>query len=349
MPPYDFVENNHFTEVPSATKKFPSFEYGPNPLPGPARLGPAAPDFEAVNVVPKLTTKAVDYIHARKDPMQPFFLYLALPSPHTPLVPGKEWQGKSSIGPYGDYVMETDWAVGQVLKAIDDAGARQDTLVILASDNGCAPYVGVDKLEAMGHFASAQFRGYKSDIWEGGHRVPFVVRWPEKVKAASHSDQVVGLFDFMATCADLLHAKLPDNAGEDSVSLLPALFGTAQQPLHEAIVNHSNNGRFAIRQGNWKLELCPGSGGWGTPRDPVAAKEGLPSIQLYNMHDDVGEKINLEDKDSQVVTNLLNLLQKYVADGRSTPGLRQTNDVAVDIWRDKTQPKKSPRTQPAPD
>ena len=226
----------------------------------------------------------MDYIRARKGAKQPFFLYLALPSPHTPLVPTKEWQGKSSIGPYGDYVMETDSSLGQVLQAIDDAGLRQNTLVIFTSDNGCAPYIGVDKLEAMGHFASAQFRGYKSDIWENPDAgIPFVVRWPEKIKAASHNGQIVGLFDFIATCADLLHAKLPDNAGEDSVSLLPAFFGADQQPLHEAIVNHSINGRFAIRQGNWKLELCPGSGGWGKPGDQAALTEGLPPIQLYNM------------------------------------------------------------------
>src|SRR5271170_7922565 len=130
MAPYVYIENDHFTEVPSARKKFPSFIYGINAGLGPNRLGPAAPDFEAVNVVPDFTRKAVDYIGKRGTDKKPFFLYLALPSPHTPLVPAKEWQGKSSIGPYGDYVMETDWSVGQVLKAIDDAGLRDKTLVI---------------------------------------------------------------------------------------------------------------------------------------------------------------------------------------------------------------------------
>jgi arylsulfatase A len=291
----------------------------------------------------------VDYIHARKESKQPFFLYLALPSPHTPLVPTKEWQGKSSLGPYGDYVMETDWAVGQALKAVDDIGQRENTLVMIASDNGCAPYIGVDKLESMGHFPSAQFRGYKSDIWEGGHRIPFVVRWPGKIQANSHCDQTVGLFDLMATCADLVQEKLPANAGEDSVSLLPLLLGASQQSPHKAIVNHSSTGRFAIREGNWKLELCPGSGGWGVPNDQAALKQGLPSLQLYNMHDDVGERVNLQDKNAEVVTNLLNLLKQYVADGRSTAGPKETNDVTVDIWHAKGQGNRAAALQHGPE
>ncbi len=327
MPPYVFIENDRFTEVPSVTRNgaAPDFD----------RPGPAAPDFEAVNVLPKLTSKAVEYIRGRKGDQQPFFLYLALPTPHTPLVPSREWQGKSSLGPYGDYVMETDWALGQVLQAIDEAGTRDRTLVMFTSDNGCAPAVGIPKMEALGHFPSAQFRGYKSDIWEGGHRIPFVARWPGKIKAGSRSDQLACLTDLLATCAEILEAKLPDNAGEDSFSLLPALLGNGRGPVREGIVSHSDHGKFAIRQGNWKLELCAGSGGWGKPGDDQALKEGLPSMQLYNMHDDVSETINAEGKNAEVVTNLVKLLEKYVADGRSTPGVPQTNDVRVNIWKRK--------------
>ena len=337
MPPYVFIEDDRFTEIPSANKGFPSFIYGINAGAGPTRPGPAAPDFDAVDVLPKLTGKAADYIRERGADQKVFFLYLALPSPHTPLVPTKEWQGKSGLGPYGDYVMETDWSVGQVFKAIDDAGLRDKTLVMFASDNGCAPIIGVHQLEAAGHYPSGQFRGYKTDIWEGGHRIPFMVRWPGIIKPGSRSEQVVCLADFLATCADMLHATLPDNAGEDSVSLWPALLGTDRQPLHEAIVNHSGPGRFGIRKGNWKLELCAGSGGGSQPHDDAALKQGLPPIQLYNMHDDVGEKVNIEGKNGETVTNLLNLLEKYVADGRSTPGARQTNDVPVDIWHAKSR------------
>ena len=333
MKPFGFIENDHFTENLTEMKKFSTKVYGPIPVPRGTQFGPAAPDYDVVTLLPKITDKAVDYIGARGKDTKPFFLYLALTSPHCPLVPTREWQGKSGLGQYGDFVMETDWAVGEVLKAIDQAGLRGNTLVILTSDNGCAPYVGVHELEARGHYPSAEFRGYKSDIWEGGHRVPFLVRWPGKIEANSQSDQIVCLSDLLGTSADILGTKFPDNAGEDSYSILPALLGTDKAPVSKAIVNHSINGRFAIRQGNWKLELCPGSGGWDDPTDVAATGEGLPAVQLYNMHADISEKVNLQDQDPEVITRLTKLLEKYVADGRSTPGTPQKNDVAVDIWK----------------
>src|SRR6202042_611187 len=134
----------------------------------------------------------------------------------------------------------------------------------------------------------------KSDIWDGGHRIPFIARWRPRGKPASHSDQLICLTDQMATCAQLLNQKLPDNAGEDSVRILPALLGEDKAPLREAVVHHSINGMFAIRQGQWKLELCPGSGGWSTPHDDAAVKKGLPQVQLYDMSQDVGEASNIE-------------------------------------------------------
>ena len=154
--------------------------------------------------MPTLVDRASAYVKSHADGAKsgkPFFLYLALPSPHTPLVPSPQWHGKSALGPYGDYVMETDWAFGQVLASIESAGLQDNTLVIFTSDNGCAPYIGVKDLEAKGHFPSAQFRGYKADIWEGGHRIPFAVRWPGVVKPGSTSSQMIGLIDLIATCA----------------------------------------------------------------------------------------------------------------------------------------------------
>ncbi len=323
MPPFAFIEQDHFTQRPSAIKKW-------------VRSGAAAPDFEAVDVLPALTRRAADYIAARAADAKagkPFFLYLALTSPHTPLVPSASWQGKSPLGPYGDFVMQTDWSTGQVLQALDDAGIADNTLVIFTSDNGCAPYIGVARLEEQGHFPSARFRGYKADIWDGGHRIPFVARWPGKVAAASHSDQLVCLTDFIATCSELIGRKLPETAGEDSVSLLPALLGKASSPLREAVVHHSINGLFAIRQGNWKLELCAGSGGWGKPGDAEAARQGLPSVQLYDMANDVSEKNNVRSANPDVVARLTRLLEKYIADGRSTPGTPQTNDAPIEIHK----------------
>ena len=334
MPPYAYIENDRFTEPLTTTKKF-------------KRSGPAAEGFEAVDVLPTLTRKAEEFIGEQAKTEAPFFLYLPLPSPHTPIVPTKEWEGKSSVGSYGDFVMQTDWTVGQIMAAVDKAGVAGNTIIILTSDNGCSKAAGIPAMEAKGHYPSAQFRGSKSDIWEGGHRVPFLVRWPDKIKPGSQSEQIVGLTDLMATCADILGAKLPDNAGEDSVSLLPAFTGTDKSPLHEAIVSHSIGGRFAIRQGKWKMELCPGSGGWTAPTDAVASKKGLPPIQLYNMQDNVAEKNNVHDQNPEVIAHLTKLLEKYVADGRSTPGAPQKNDAEVNIWKNQVKAKKPRRKKPA--
>ena len=326
MPPFAFIENDRFTQLPTVTKKW-------------VRSGIAAPDFEAVDVVPELTRKAKEFIAANAATNRPFLLYLPLTSPHTPLVPTKEWQGKSGLGDYGDFVMETDWAIGEVLAALDKNGVAGKTLVLMASDNGCAPYIGVTNLEAQGHFPSADRRGYKADIWDGGHRIPLLIRWPGKVKAGTTCDQLVCLVDFIATCADILGEKLPANAGEDSVSLLPAMLGTATAPLHEAVVSHSINGSFAIRQGWWKLELCPDSGGWSVPKPGSKTAERLPPVQLYDLSKDIGERTNEWSVHPEIVAQLTKLLEKYVADGRSTAGKSQANDVVVRIRKAKVPAK----------
>lgn len=285
--------------------------------------------IEPVDMLPTLANRSSEYIARRSRLGEPFFLYLALNSPHTPIVPSKEWQGKSGLGDYGDFVMETDWAVGEVLAALENAGVAENTLVVFTSDNGCSPAAGVKKLEAQGHFASAQFRGYKSDIWDGGHHVPFIVRWPAKVKAGSQSKQLICHTDLMATCADILGITLPENAGEDSASILPALLAQDTAPIHEAIVHHSISGRFAVRYGQWKIELCPGSGGWGNPGDEYALKEGLPDIQLFDLNADIGEMRNVCAQHPDVVEQLKTWLEKTIFNGRSTVGTRQLNDAAV--------------------
>jgi arylsulfatase A-like enzyme len=322
MPPFAFIENGRFTEAPTVTKAW-------------GRKGPAAPGFEAVDVLPNLTEKAVEYI-GKQAPDKPYFLYLPLTSPHTPLVPTKEWQGKSGLGDYGDFVMETDWAVGQVLGAIEKSGQAANTLVVFTSDNGCAPYIGVEKLEKQGHFPSGGYRGYKADIWEGGHRVPFIVRWPAQVKAGTTTAQTVCLTDLMATCAEITGAKIPDNAGEDSVSNLPILTGSAKAPVREATVHHSINGSFSIRQGDWKLELCPSSGGWSAPQPGSKQAAALPPVQLYNIAKDPFETTNVQAENPEVARKLTALLQDYVTNGRSTPGAPQKNDAKIRLYKEKT-------------
>ncbi len=295
--------------------------------------------IEPITMLPRLCERAVSYIDqhsADAQSGQPFFLYIPLTSPHTPILPSPAWQGKSGLGSYGDFVMQTDAVVGEILAAIDRAGIADNTLVIFTADNGCSPAAGTPKLEQQGHFASGPFRGYKADIWEGGHRVPFLARWPGKIQANSHSSQTICHVDLMATCAEILGEPLPESAAVDSVSILPALLGTDTRPLREAVVHHSIDGKFAIRQGPWKLELCAGSGGWASPKDGAATSQGLPAVQLYDVSHDVGESHNVQADYPEIVTRLTQLLERYVAEGRSTPGPPQTNDVEIN-WRERSK------------
>jgi arylsulfatase A-like enzyme len=285
-----------------------------------------------VEALPLLTKKACDFLAERPKKPGPFFLYLALTAPHVPIAPSADWKGKSGIGDYGDFVMETDWAVGQVLKALDESGQAENTLVIFTSDNGCSRAARTSQLESIGHFASGVFRGYKSDIWDGGHHVAFFARWPGVVKPGSTCSQLICHADFMATCAEILGVKLDDHTGEDSFSMLPLLKG-GNAPIRDYVVHHSINGMFAIRDADWKLELCPGSGGWEAPRDKEAFAEKMPPIQLYNMKTDCGEKANRQESAPETVKRLYGTLKKIVSDGRSTPGKMKTNDVAVDIFK----------------
>jgi arylsulfatase A len=331
MVPYTFIENDRVTVLPTEDKAFAM--NGSNAR-GTTRPGPTAPGFDVDQVLPRLTEKAVAYIasraaHAREG--QPFFLYLPLASPHTPIAPTKPWQGKSGLNLYADFVMETDWSIGQVLEALEQHGLAENTLVIATSDNGCSPQARMEELKEKGHNPSGIYRGHKADIYEGGHRVPFVVRWPAKIKPGQRCDQTVCLTDLMATAAQIVGAELPDNAGEDSVSLLPALLGETTQPLREATVHHSVNGSFAIRQGKWKLAFCPGSGGWSFPRPGRDSANELPALQLFDLEADPGEETNLYDKHPEVVRKLTALMEKYVAQGRSTPGEPQANAVKVNF------------------
>jgi arylsulfatase A-like enzyme len=187
-------------------------------------------------------------------------------------------------------------------------------------------------LNAKGHNPSHVFRGHKADIYEGGHRVPFIVRWPGRVPAGGSSDRIVCLTDAMATCAAILETKLPDNAAEDSFSFLPTLLGQDTSPRPDGIVHHSINGSFAIRQGSWKLCLCPDSGGWSEPRPGKGAKD-LPPVQLFDLSADVGERTNLASKHPETVQRLTELLELYVRNGRSTPGSAQVNTTPVVLTR----------------
>jgi arylsulfatase A-like enzyme len=245
--------------------------------------------------------------------------------------------------------METDWAVGQVVEAVERAGIADKTLIIVTADNGCSnmplkmkavknparfKFLMGEKSpdDPEAHYPSDIYRGHKADIYEGGHRVPFIARWDGKVKPGSVSAETVCQVDLFATCAEIVGAKPDDSTAEDSVSILPALLGTATKPVREAVVHHSIDGSFAIRQGKWKLALCPGSGGWSHPSPPSGKKKAALQepikdwVQLFDLEADPAETKNLASKHPEIVANLTALLQKYIDAGRSTPGAPQKNN-----------------------
>ena len=310
MDPYVYFENDRTVAQPTETTP------GENKPRGVFwRGGGIAPGFSVPGVLPNLTDKAVSVLQARaKTPSQPFFLYLALTAPHTPWVPEERFRGKSQAGTYGDFVAAVDDTLGRVMKALDETGLASNTLVIFTSDNG-ADWKVEDKAQ-FPHRANADWRGEKADIWDGGHRIPFLARWPGKIKPGSVSGQLGCLTDLMATAAAITGYKLPATAAEDSFNLLPVLKGKTTKPVRDSIVHHSVDGIFSIRKGEWKLELGLGSGGFTKPakEEPVP---GGPTGQLYNLAQDPGETRNLWSERQDIVKTLSDLLLKQQAQGFS--------------------------------
>ena len=324
MPPYIYVQNDRFVGEATETKAFRT----------PRRPGPAHPDFEAVDVLPEIGRKSVEYIQ-QQDASKPFFLYVPLTSPHTPIVPSPQWLGKSGVGEYGDFTMQTDAVVGQIVDAIDQGGFAEHTIVIVTSDNGCSKSAGIDGLQKQDHYPSAHLRGSKADLWDGGHRIPFIVRWPFLVEAGTNCDGTILQLDLMATCADLLGATYPASAGEDSVSFLPALKGKPIASKRTGVVHHSVSGHFAYRQGKWKLLLAKGSGGWTVPNEKQLRESNIRG-QLYDMESDSGEQNNLFQSKPEIVDELLTALKRDIQRGRSTSGPDQANDLAfekIKLWK----------------
>jgi len=328
IPPYVYVENGQITAAPDrGTESDSKFGWW--------RKGPTGADFVHQDVLPNFTQRCINYIEQQAKDDAPFFLYFPLPAPHTPILPSEEFIGKSGTNLYGDFCLQVDDVVGQIVDAVERSGIADNTIIVFTSDNGCSPQADVRGLEAMGHNPSYIYRGYKADIYEGGHRIPLIIRWPDTITAGSSSDETVCLSDMLATCADIVGEQLDDNEGEDSVSNLSLWKGKSlDKSLREATVHHSIDGSFSIRKGNWKLEMCAGSGGWCYPR-PGEECEGLPDIQLYNLDSDVAETNNVYDKFPDIVEELKTLLTKYVVDGRSTPGSKQTNIGGIEwaqLW-----------------
>ena len=324
MAPYLYLRNNKAISLPTVNKGFPHNEYNKY-----QRIGAAAVDFKASECLADWAAESRDYVkrRAKDKKKKPFFLYLPLTSPHTPITPGAKFKGKyPQYSWYADFMAETDWVVGQVLEQLKESGLDDETMVIFTSDNGFAPYVKIPKMIDAGYRPSGSFRGAKATIYEGGHRVPFLVRWPGKVKAGSVNSTTICTTDFFATFADLLGRKddVPDNAAEDSFSFFPCLNG-AQEPIRPFTIHHSISGVFAIRKGDWKLILNKGAGG-GWAGSWETTKTTAKLVQLYDMKEDPGETKNLEDAHPDVVNELVDDLANAFHDGRTSQGKKQSND-----------------------
>ena len=336
MPPYVWVDTGRVTAVPDREEGVTKAQdrYGWY------RQGPIGSDFHIEQVLPHLFEQAMNQIRghaAGTHNEQPFFLYLALPAPHTPIVPLAPFKGASALNPYADFVMQTDHHVGQLLDTLKETGLEKNTMVLFTSDNGCSPEANFPLLAEHDHHPSGVYRGHKADIFEGGHRVPLIIRWPGKIRPKTQSTHLVCHTDLYPTLEAISGQKPQKQGGEDGFSLLP-IFTDQGLSKRDSLISHSIDGSFAIRQGDWKLCLSHGSGGWSAPKEASAKKQGLPALQLYHLGLDVKESHNLVKNYPARARALLSLLKEHVEQGRSTPGPRLSNDRDVQILREGWDP-----------
>jgi arylsulfatase A-like enzyme len=312
FPPYAWMENDRLLQTPSETMDINNIPYSTKEGSWEFRPGPKAKDWNPYDVLPTLATKTVEWI-GRRSENEPFFLYFALPSPHAPIIPNDEFDGTSRAGAYGDFMVQTDWVAGQVLKALKENGLEDNTIVIFSSDNGTEAYAW-ERAEKFGHFSMGNYRGLKRDVWEGGHHVPFIFKWPGHIKEGTTSDEVLSQIDIMATLASITGIELPENAAPDSYDFLPVLLGkTYQSPLREVIIHNTNENIWGIRKGDW-LFINNHTGGSRELPESFKLLTGYTDFDtpglLFNMKDDSEQRLNLYDKYPEKVTELEQLLQE---------------------------------------
>jgi arylsulfatase A-like enzyme len=324
-PPYAWRENDQL--LGEITTRMQGGEFrGVSP-------GPAVEDWSFEAVLPELADRCANYIKEQSKSDQPFFLYFSMTSPHTPIAPSDRFKGTTGISPYADFLIETDWAVGRVLEALEASDEAEETLVIFTADNGTSDKARFEHLAKQGVHLRATWRGFKADAFEGGHRVPFVVRWPDHVESDTRSDATITTVDIMATLAAVTGYDLPADAGEDSANLLPVLRGgTPGDRWHDGIVVRSGAGFLTLRDGPWKIIFCRGSGGWSEPNERQARKRGLPPVQLYHLGRDPKEQNNVADEHPRRVKQMRAQLKRFVERGRSTPGPAQNNHNGRNTW-----------------
>jgi len=323
--PFVWIENGKTQGIPDT-----QLEFAKNYHSGKG-IGMKGWSLEAV--LPEITKRSVNYIDQQAKTDKPFFLFFPMTSPHTPISPSEQFKGKSGISDYADFMMQTDWCVGQLMDAVERNGIANNTLIIFTTDNGTSPKADFVKLRKAGAELQNHWRGNKADALEGGHRVPFIASWPGVIKSGSTSNQIISLVDIMATCAEVVGSGFPKNAAEDSVSLFPVMKdSTFTEPLHEAVICHSVSGQFVVRKGDWKIIYSAGSGGWSQPSDRAAKKLNFPKWQLYNLKADPKETKNLIGDNEEKVKEFTAILRRYVENGRSTHGDSKQLNHKGEVW-----------------
>jgi len=328
FPPYAWMENDRILDIPTEIFDInnPGFKLkeGENPF----RPGPKHPDWDPYEVLPKVTEKTVEWIH-KQDKNQPFFLYFALPSPHTPIVPTDEFDGTSEAGPYGDFIVQTDWTVGQVMKALKDKGVADNTIVIFTSDNGPESEAW-DRAEKYDHYSMGDFRGLKRDVWEGGHHVPFIIKWPKKITAGYISDEVISQVDIMATLASIIGIELPENSAPDSYDFTDVITGKKyNSPLREATIHNTYKTKWGIRKGDY-LYINDSTGGHRELPESFKKLTGYTDFNtkgiLFNMVEDPEQRVNLYEKYPEKIIEMNGLIQEY---RNSSNSVKITNNKYV--------------------
>jgi arylsulfatase A len=322
FPPYTWFTMDRIQDQPTDEKPDDMFGHP----------GAMKPGWKLEEMIPEFVRQVEDLIDGSGP--EPFFLYFALTSPHTPIVPNEQFIGMSGAGLYGDFVCEVDWVVGQVMEALERKGIADETLLIFASDNGpeCIPEAAggaYNIARDFGHYSMAYLRGAKRDTWEGGHRVPFIARWPGVTPAGSVCEQLIALGDLMATCAEMVGAKIPTAVAEDSISILSLLQGKTDTATRGSAIHHAYSGRFAVRKDHWVFIDAP-TGDDNNEPDWFKQERGYTAHsypgELYDLNEDISERVNLYGDRPDVVEELSALLQQivpeaeraYVVDGHKT-------------------------------
>ena len=322
FPPYCWIEDDKVVRAPDRmmdTGTWKAIKEGN----WECRPGPMVTGWDPYQNVPEITRRGVKYIHAQKGSAKPFFLYFAYPSPHAPIIPNDEFDGKSKAGPFGDFVHETDHSIGQLLQALKDSGQADNTIVIFSADNGPERYAYARDAK-FGHWSSYPLRGLKRDLYEGGHRVPMIVKWPGVTRPGIVCDALVSQIDVMATLAAALGYELPDNAAEDSHNLLPLLKGDIEA-VRTTHVHNTNKDHYAIRHGDWLL-IDTRTGYVSGADKEWEARHGYKSSgtspgELYNLKTDLSQKHNVAAEHPDKVAELKALLKKIREQGHSAPRL----------------------------